>query len=305
MGARQKVLPPEELVTNVTAICGDRGKRWLGDLARTVANLEDRWRLSVEEPFPAGEFNFVAPAVHHDGTEVVVKISPPYERIEIFQEAQYLRARDGIGAVELLDVDRDLAAILLARARPGEPLFEKFADDPAGSIGAAIDVLSKVLKPTPKQLIDVGSLDVWFDNFRKFNETDFPRSYAEQAFEIYERLSKNRENIFYLHGDFHHGNIVTAERGPFVVIDPKGIVGHIGYEMSVFLNNLHWWQKGNGRLDELLDTAVREFSSGFSLAEREVREWAFAGMVIGAWWKLDDSPELYDNDVALADVWGV
>ncbi len=304
MEVRFAVVPPDELITHVTAICGERGKRWLDDLPRMVARLETEWSLSVAEPFPGGEFNFVAPAVRNDGSDVVVKISPPYERVEIFQEAQWLRARDGIGCMRLLAVDNDRAAILLERARPGEALFEKFAGDPAGSVVVAIDVLRSVLRPPPKRTIDVGSVDAWFENFRTSRRGDFPTSYADRAFEIYDRLSGSTDHTFYLHGDFHHGNILTAEDG-FAVIDPKGVVGHIGYEISVFLNNLHWWQNGSDRVDDLLTFAIRAFSAAFGLSTQEVREWAFAGMVIGAWWKLDDSPELYDNDVALADVWAV
>ena len=40
-----------------------------------------------------------------------------------------------------------------------------------------------------------------------------------------------------LHGDLHHYNILSAEREPWLAIDPKGIVGEPEYEAAAFLRN--------------------------------------------------------------------
>jgi streptomycin 6-kinase len=298
------ILPPE-LVKHISAICGHRGEAWFGELPRIIHELERQWSLKVLKPFPGIEFNFVAPAVLEDGIDAVVKISPPFERIEIHSEAKYLRVRGGQGAVELLAEDRDRRAILIEYAMPGEALFKCFSENPFRCVDPAIEVLRSILRPPPPDMSDVDTLDNWFYNFRRYRETDFPKRYAEKAFEIYERLSNQPDRTFYLHGDFHPGNVVTATRERFLAIDPKGIVGHIGYEISVFLNNLHWWQKKDPDIKAYLKNAIRQFAAAFDLNERELREWAYAGMVIGAWWNFDDMPEHYDGEVALADIWDV
>lgn len=295
---------PGELIKHVTAICGARGEAWLSDLPRLIAELEVEWGLTVHEPFPGIEFNFVAMATRN-GTPVVVKLAPPYVRTEVFAEARYLRERDGRGAVRLLAVDRDRHAILIERAVPGVPLFEAFKDDPAASVRPAIGVLRSLLKEPPVDRTDTGSLDEWFANFRRSLETDFPRDYAERALGIYERLSTQPGRTYHLHGDFHPGNVVTAERSPFLAIDPKGIVGHIGYDIAVYLNNLQWWRKGDPGLGDLLDYAIGEFAAAFQFTEHEVQGWAFAYMVIGAWWSFDEMPGHYDTDFAEIDVWDV
>ena len=102
-------------------------------------------------------------------------------------------------------------------------------------------------------MADVDTLDQWFDNFRRYTETEFSAEYAAKAFEIYERLSIQPGRTFYLHGDFHPGNVVTATRSPFLAIDPKGIVGHLGYDIAVFVNNLHRWQKTYHDVHKLLE----------------------------------------------------
>lgn len=234
---------PKELVTHISAICSSRGEGWFEQLPTAIAELEDRWSLTVKKPFAGIEYNFVAPAIMKDGSDVVVKISPPYERLEIHCEAKYLRTRNGESVIKLLAEDRERHAILIERALPGVALFEEFKNDPAAIIQPAIEALRSILRPPPDDIIDVDTLDHWFNNFRRYSKTDFPKEYAEKAFEIYERLSVQPGRTFYLHGDFHPGNIVTAKREPYLVIDPKGIVGHVGYDIAVFLNNLHWWQR--------------------------------------------------------------
>ena len=54
-----------------------------------------------------------------------------------------------------------------------------------------------------------------------------------------------------------------------------------------------------------LDKAVFQFADAFDIDPFELRQWAFAQMVLGAWWTFDEMPEFYDNEVAKADVWNV
>jgi len=36
-----------------------------------------------------------------------------------------------------------------------------------------------------------------------------------------------------------------------------------------------------------------------------LRQWAYAQMVLGAWWMYDEMSEIYDNEVVKADIWDV
>jgi streptomycin 6-kinase len=180
---------------------------------------------------------------------------------------------------------------------------EHLDSDPFSCVAPAIEVLKAVLSPPPRNIADVHRLDDWFDRFCRFRETDFPQDYGEKALAIYQKLRRQRGHIYYLHGDFHPGNIVTSNRGPFLAIDPKGLIGHVTYDIAVFLNNLHWWQIGKPGVVKELDKALAKFSRAFAIPERDLREAAYAFMVIGAWWNFEDMPEHYNNEVALADVW--
>jgi streptomycin 6-kinase len=293
---------PAELVAHVAAICGAGGDAWLDDLSRVIAELEGIWNIKVGRPFPGIEFNFVAEAVM-GSDPVVLKLAPPYERPEIFSEAEYLRHRNGDRAIRLLAEDGERHALMLERAVPGNALHEHFRDDPDQLAATAAELLGAIAGPPPADISHVHYLEAWVRDFRRSLETDFPAAYAKKALAIYERLGGGHAT-FYLHGDYHPGNIVTFHDG-FAVIDPKGLIGHIGYDIAVFLNNLMWWRRGDSRPGELLADAIEVFSSAFGLAQGQIREWAYFYMVIGAWWSFEDTPELYDVDLAKLDVWNV
>jgi streptomycin 6-kinase len=297
---------PSEFVRNTVALCGTKGEEWLDRLSDTIDTLQDQWSLTVETPFPNIGYNFVAPATRSDRSQAVVKIGLPLENTEIFAEAKYLRALNGAGAVRLLEEDRERQAVLLERAVPGRTLTSVCENRQMEALEPAIDLLKAILKKPPDDRSDTISLDDWFDGLRRFSEKQFPADYALEALEIYEGYSKNQpERTYYLHGDFHLDNIVSAERSPYVVIDPKGIIGHIGYEIAVFLNNFHWWQDAEPDIHERLKAAVEQFADAFGIDPNELKKWAFAQMVLSAWWIFDEMPDIYSNELALADIWRV
>ena len=303
MTDRQRYQPPDELTKHVTAICGAAGVQWLADLRRIVAELESKWGITTEPAFEKGEYNFVSPA-RSETIDAVLKIAPPFPTVEIFAEAELLRILNGRGAPRLLQEDRENRAILIERIRPGVTMDVYFADDPFACVAPAIKVLRSILLPPPYPPAEAQLFYNWYFRFQRALETDFPREYVLKAMTIFDPLFQDDEHTFHLHGDFHPGNVISSQDG-FAVIDPKGLVGHITYDIAVFLNNLHWWQKGKAGVKEDLFAAARQFADAFGIEEIEIRRAAYAGMVIGAWWNFEDMPEHYDNEVVFADIWEV
>ena len=90
-----------------------------------------------------------------------------------------------------------------------------------------------------------------------------------------------------------------------MVIDPKGIVGEIGYEIAVFLNNHLWWLSEENNCGEKLDFAVQSFSEAFEISPADLKKWAFAQMVLSAWWTFEDGGENWESELAFAEFWKV
>lgn len=296
---------PKQFVENTIALCGTKGEEWLNGLPNIVAALETKWSVKAGNHFRNLSYNYVANASLSTGKSAVLKIGLPLESVEIFGEAAYLRAVDGKGAVRLLEFDRELQAVLLERVSPGANLKLVCKKEQSAAVAIAIQVLKRILRPAPENVAEFISLNGWFDGLKRAIGTKFPQDYANKALELYEDLSSDAKNILLLHGDLHHDNILSATREPFLVIDPKGMIGHVGYDIGVFLNNHHDWLEWNTRLESKLEVAVAEFADAFDLDELVIRKWAFCQMVLSWWWMFDEMPDTFGEELGLSDIWKV
>lgn len=294
---------PKRFTKNALDLCGKSGEQWLNDLPRIIGELEKNWSLKVEKPFPNLSYNFVAPCALNGGAKAVLKIALPLNNPEIFNEAAFLNISDGKGVVKLLKSDENRRAILLEQLAPGANLKEVCQTDEAKAVEIAIKTLREILKKPPENSA-FRRLEDWFKGFDKAAKTKFPREFIFKASKFYKELSCS-SNKFLIHGDLHHENILSATREPFLAIDPKGIIGDIGYEISVFLNNHLWWLASDANLKEKLNRAVLQFSEAFEIEPQDLRKWAFAQIVLSAWWTFEDNGENWENELAFAKIWEV
>jgi streptomycin 6-kinase len=137
-------------------------------------------------------------------------------------------------------------------------------------------------------------LSDWFDGLKKlramFNGGTGPlneKLVARAEASAKDFFTENHKPVL-MHGDFHHFNILSSERG-WLVIDPKGVIGPAGYEVGPFLIN-PWGDLLTGinqrRMTKRRIDILHE-QLGF---ERErIREWGVAHAVLSAWWHIEDN----------------
>ncbi len=296
---------PKRFARNTLDLCGEAGRQWLNNLPRIIGELEKNWSLKAEKSFRNLSYNYVAPCVCADGGEAVLKIALPLDNPEIFNEARFLQMANGKGTVKLLKIDETRRAILLERLLPGKNLKEIYPGDESKAVETAVKTLREIIREPPADCA-FGRLKNWFDDFfEKAPKTNFPSEFTNKAREFFKELNSAPKQTFLIHGDFHHENILSASREPFLAIDPKGIVGDIGYEISVFLNNHLWWLANEQNLRDKLNDAVQQFSEAFIIEPRDLRRWAFAQIVLSEWWMFDENEENWENELALAEIWEV
>jgi len=295
---------PVRFTEIITGLYADAGTQWLADLPKIVNKIAENWSLAVEQPFPNLSYNFVAPCVCADGSRAVLKIGFCAENSEIFNEAKFLKIFDGEGTVKLLRFDKNYCALLLERLIPGENLTRLCQTNDVQATSIAIGVMRKIWRTPPKNH-DFPMLEKWTDGLKRAAKTEFPIQFIRKAQDYFEELNAPSKQKFLLHGDLHHENILSAQREPYLIIDPKGIVGDIGYEISVYLNNQANWVSGLPDSREKLNRCVNQFAEAFEIEPRNLRKWAFAQQVLGVWWTLEDNGKNWKNDLALAEIWEV
>lgn len=296
-----KNLPPK-FVRNVLDLCGNLGEEWLNDLPQIIEKLSFEWNFQAEKPFENLSYNYVAPCKFLDGKESILKIALPLNNPEIYNEAKYLQIQNGRGAVKILNFNKMRRAILLEKLNPGKHLKEIFQGNEKRAVEIAADLTNK-LKRKPPVNSDFLLLENWFENFfKRARYTEFPQEYRKNVQEIFYQLN-NSSQKFLLHGDLHHENILFAGNELFLVIDPKGIIGEVGFETAAFLNNHANWLAEKPNLQEILTEAVAVFSGKLKIAPKELYQWAYTQMILSVWWTFEDGGKNWREEFWRIKTW--
>jgi len=250
---------------------------WLATLPDAIRDLETDWSIRVGEPFqPGGQTAWVAP-VTRGVEDLVVKVL--WRHPEAEHEADGLRIWDGDGAVVLhaaAEVDSMTIALLLERCRPGTTLKAL----PEAEQDLIVAGLLRRLWRQPAPGHGFHSLhsmcEQWAEEFEQ-ETADRPSrldpGMCREGIELFRQLPLNAEFEVLLCTDLHAGNILAAEREPWLVIDPKPYVGDPTYDALQHLLNC------DVRLHTDPDRLLARMADLLELDAERLRLWLFARCV--------------------------
>lgn len=243
---------------------------WLAKLPATLEELEWRWGILLDDPFDGPEVScaWVAPARLLNGTTAVLKVGLPHMEAE--HEIAGLRFWNSDPTVRLLEGDEHLGAMLLERCRPGTPL--RSLPEPEQDVIVA-RLLNRLWRRPPSGhpfrplsvLIDYWRAETLADSA---NWSDAPL--VRQGLAVFEELLQTSNTEVLLATDLHAGNILRAEREPWLVIDPKPFVGDPGYDLTQHLFNCE------ERLRADPKTLIHRVAHLAQVDRERVQLWTFA-----------------------------
>lgn len=287
----------------IVELYGAAGIEWLSCLPSIIADCEQRWLLTVMPPFEPLSYNYVAPAIRADGTDVVLKLGIPNP--ELLTEIEVLRLFNGHGIVQLLDADPDQGILLLERLKPGTPLSSLPDDGQATSIAA--QVMRQLWKPAPSEH-PFPTVAKWAAGLRRLREHfdggcgPFPSALVEVAEARFAELIGSMAEPVLLHGDLHHGNILTAERQPWLALDPKGLVGEPAYEVGALLRNPIPQLLAEPQPERVLARRVYQLAEELGFDRERLLGWGVAQAVLAAWWSFEDHGNGWEWGIACAEL---
>lgn len=264
----------------------DGGRAWLASLPVAVAHFEQRWSLRLGEPFqPGGQTAWLTPARNAAGADLVLKLA--WRHPEAEHEAAGLRLWDGTGAVRLYATEEfgHTVALLIERCVPGTTLASRPETEQDSVIAGLLRRLW--LEPGPghpfRPLQEM--CDAWADEFER-KAAPHPGmldlGLAREGIRLFRTLPRTADRTVLLCTDLHAGNVLAADREPWLMIDPKPYVGDPTYDLLQHLLNCE------ERLVADPNGLVRKMSDLLGLDADRGRLWLFARCVQGSL----DSPEL-------------
>jgi len=105
-------------------------------------------------------------------------------------------------------------------------------------------------------------------------------------------LISSQKEVYLLHGDLHHGNILHSGTG-WKLIDPKGVVGEMEYELIPFLmNHLPKHEAG-----EIIDNRILLLFNELDIDIERIYGWGLCHSLLAAWWNIEDNLGLSSQDL--------
>jgi streptomycin 6-kinase len=281
-------------------IHGTTGVAWLERLPDTLAEVAERWSLTVLPPFGELSYNYVAPAVCSDGTHVVLKAGVPSPGLR--REAEALRRFNGNGIARCLAADLDHGVLCLERLIPGTPLTRVLDDEQVTHI--TVRVMRELWKPAPPEQT-FATVAEWAGDLNDLREHfdsgygPFPGSLVDTAQGLFGELIGSASVL--IHGDMHPGNILRGGRESWLAIDPKGVVGDPFYDVATFATSL---PDGLDRsqLKRFLSRRVDQLAKELKIERECILAWGLAQSVLSGWWSYEDHGQGWEWAFARAEL---
>ena len=245
-------------------------QRWLAQLPHILAELQQRWALTLGQPFEGEEVScaWVAPVKRQNGAPAILKVGIPHMEAE--DEIEGLRFWAGNPTVELLGAEESLNAMLLERCQPGTHLRHLPEAEQDFVIASLLRRLWRQ-PSTPHHFRPLAVMTAhWAVETQAGVERWPDRELVSEGLRLFEQLAETTTAKTLLATDLHAGNVLRAQRERWLVIDPKPFVGDPAFDATQHLLNCY------ARLRAEPDRTIRTFADLLQIDRERVRLWTFA-----------------------------
>lgn len=224
---------PEDIARAVTRRWPDRGPAWCSHVEDELAQLCTRYDAVPRSIFPARYG--LAIEVGAKDSLLVMRSSPDPQGA--FFQANVSTALAGLGVAPTVHEVVESATgtwTIMDRILPGTTLIEA---------PSSLDALATMLRPLngqPAPVSEMPSLVDWLgsrlaaDDLADIPPGRSPASPAQRkhATGVLEALAAE-DAVSLCHGDVSRGNILTDADGRLWLIDPRGVVGDVSYDVAI------------------------------------------------------------------------
>ncbi|GGP70148.1 aminoglycoside phosphotransferase family protein [Streptomyces abikoensis] len=310
MRAASRITVPARLVEyHEDASEGEGGPEWIAALPDLAADFLDRWGLRVDGPAAHGVVALVLPVRRADGSPAALKLQPVTE--ESVGEAPALRAWAGAGAVELLDHDPESGTLLLERLDADRSLQD--VPDAEAALLSLTTLLGRLLEaPAPAGLRTLGAVaEAMLEDVPRalpsLSDAGERALLLDCAAAVREVVGEPGDRL--LHWDLHYENVLAplpgadtgADRGAWLAIDPKPLVGDPGFDLMPALDNR--WEDivATGDVTRAVRRRFDLMTDLLGLDRERAARWTLARALQNSLWDVEDGEtRLQPEQIAIA-----
>jgi streptomycin 6-kinase len=177
---------------------------------------------------------------------------------------------NGDPTVRVLEVDEESNALLLERCIPGAPLSAISEERQDVLIAGLLRRLWRTPSvPHPFRPLSL-MMELWSEETLAASKRWPDAGLVREGLQLFRELPRTSPTEVLLATDLHAGNILRAEREPWLVIDPKPFIGDPAYDATQHLLNCPMRMRSKPR------ETIHWFADLLGLDYERVRLWTFA-----------------------------
>lgn len=265
---------------NILGLQGEKGKQWLTDLPRVVAQMGKMYGLSGLKPVENLSYNYVLSGFQGE-QPIVLKLGLDNDALK--RESTALKAFTGFGAVTVLAESDGM--LLLQRAISGNSLKSYFPQRDNEAVFITCQCLKRLHQaPIPKSKAFPHIQD-WLMILNQ--DWPIPENYLQKARVLRDRLLQTSTKDVLLHGDLHHDNILQ-NGDDWLVIDPKGVIGEAAYEVGTFIRNPIPELLALDTVENIIHHRIGLFATILGVEQQRILDWCFVQAVLSWCWAIED-----------------
>lgn len=281
---------------NSDKIISHFGSEFYSRMIYKLARYSKKWELYDFEQIDYYSVNCIFKCRSKMHGDCVLKIGEPCK--ETKTEYETLVEYNGNWFCRVYEADIDNGVFLIERIIPGTQL--RVVSD----ISERLDIFCEVYKglhkpPTdiskyPSYLGRVSRIAAFMREKKEFPELSGNMTAAEQ---ICRELCEKYTGKMLLHGDLHHDNILLGNDEKYHIIDPKGVVGDIAFDIPRFILN----EFENEITDIFIEKyrfIVDTLSRKLSIPKKDILKLVYVEMCMANSWCVEDDEAPNMADVA-------
>ncbi len=256
----------DKFKNNIVNIYGVKGAKFVQDLDLICHEVKTENDIDNLEPVGEWTYHAIYKCVFN-GKDAIVKLGIDYN--ELLGEINYLENfSDGIGPI--IYKSNQKPAYYIMEYIYGEDL--SCLDSENEKCEIFVNILNNLRSADTKEF----KTFIEYQTDLKYKSKYISKDKIDKSLAIINKYYDS-SNLFLLHGDLHHYNIINKR-----FIDPKGIIGNKIFELGPFLRN---------ELDNIehLSEKAKILASLTEFDESEIMEIAFLDFILSTiWFEMDN-----------------